>query len=130
MTYEHYRMIFFAGAILAGLFLLAAAVLFFALKIPAVIGDLSGYTARKAIRQIRAGNETGKTGRKPASGGRVWDRPTDRLTPVWSEDELAEETGRMDAGAQTVWTEEAEKAAGPFCVESEITYLHTAETIE
>lgn len=40
----------------------AAAFLWFKLKIPAVIGDLSGRTARKAIARTRAHNE--KTGSK------------------------------------------------------------------
>ena len=52
---QTYRLIFIIGAVLAGVFLILAAILFFALRIPAVIGNLSGATARKAIRNIREG---------------------------------------------------------------------------
>ena len=56
-TYEFYHSIFIIGAILAGVFLLLAILLFFLLKIPQVIGILSGSTARKAIQKLREQNE-------------------------------------------------------------------------
>lgn len=46
----------------AGVFLVLAVFLWFFLKIPSVIGDLSGKTARKSIAKMRAVNE--KTGAK------------------------------------------------------------------
>ena len=49
MTYDIYRYIFIGGAVLAGLMLVLSIVLFIVLKIPSVIGDLSGSTAKKAI---------------------------------------------------------------------------------
>ena len=56
MTYEMYRMIFqIAGGLSIGL-LVVSVILFFVLKIPRVIGDLSGRTARKAIEDIRKQN--------------------------------------------------------------------------
>ena len=57
MTYEIYRYIFIGGAILAGILLLVTVLLFVVLKIPTVIGDLTGATARKAIANIRNQNE-------------------------------------------------------------------------
>lgn len=57
MTYEVYRYIFIGGAVLAGVLLLVTVLLFFVLKIPTVIGDLTGATARKAIANIRNQNE-------------------------------------------------------------------------
>lgn len=57
MTYEVYRYIFIGGAVLAGILLLVTVLLFFVLKIPMVIGDLTGATARKAIANIRNQNE-------------------------------------------------------------------------
>lgn len=57
MTYETYRYIFLGGAIACGIFFAIAVILFFALKIPKVISDLSGRTARKAIENIRLQNE-------------------------------------------------------------------------
>lgn len=56
MTYEIYRTIFIVFTILAIVTLLVAVILFFALKIPKVVGDLSGINAKKAIESIRNQN--------------------------------------------------------------------------
>ena len=82
MTYEIYRYIFIGGAALAGLMLLIAVILFFTLRIPAVIGDLSGSTARKAIEDIRnqnavTGNKTYKSSKVNRERGRI----TDKISP-------------------------------------------------
>lgn len=62
MTYDTYRLIFYASIALAVFCLLLAIALFFFLNIPAVIGDLSGSTERKAIANIRNRNESGANG--------------------------------------------------------------------
>lgn len=69
MSYDIYRYIFLGGAGLAALSLIIAAFLFFVLKIPKVIGDLTGATARKAIDDIRSQNE--KSGEKTYKSSRV-----------------------------------------------------------
>ena len=50
-----YRTLFYAGLILAVVFLIAAVVLFFVLKIPKALGVVTGRTERRAIEEIRAG---------------------------------------------------------------------------
>lgn len=55
--------------IAAAALLTVAVVLWFALKIPSVIGDLSGRTARRSIAKMRAANE--KTGAKPYRQSKV-----------------------------------------------------------
>lgn len=57
MSYEVFRYIFVGSLIACGIFFVLAVVLFFALKIPKVISDLTGRTARKAIENIRMNNE-------------------------------------------------------------------------
>ena len=57
MSVEVLQYIELAAYIVAGLFLLAAIILFFVLKIPAVVGDLTGTTAKRAIESIRQQNE-------------------------------------------------------------------------
>ena len=57
MTYDVYRYVFLGGLIACGIFLLIAILLFFTLRIPKVISDLTGRTARKAIENIRMQNE-------------------------------------------------------------------------
>ena len=72
MTYDIYRLIFEIAAIAAGIMLVTAVLLFILLRIPAVIGDLTGSTARKAIEDIRSQNE--ETGRKTYG-------PSSKMTP-------------------------------------------------
>ena len=57
MTYELYRYVFIGGLIGCGIFFTLGVVFFFTMKIPKVISDLSGRTARKAIEHIRLQNE-------------------------------------------------------------------------
>lgn len=81
MTYEVYRYIFLGGLILACLFLALAVALFFVLKIPRVIGDLTGATARKAIEDIRNQNEeTGTKTYKPSAVNRERGKITEKMT--------------------------------------------------
>ena len=53
MSYEVLRNIFIGAAALSGLMLIVSVLLFIILKIPSVIGDLTGITAKKAIENIR-----------------------------------------------------------------------------
>ena len=57
MTYEMYRYIFLGALAACGICFVITAILFFTLRIPKVISDLSGRTARKAIEDIRRQNE-------------------------------------------------------------------------
>ena len=52
MTVETLQMLSTVAYVLAGVFLLAAIAIFFLLDIRSVIGDVTGATARKAIRHI------------------------------------------------------------------------------
>lgn len=82
MTYDIYRLIFEIAAIAAGIMLVTAVLLFILLRIPAVIGDLTGSTARKAIEDIRSQNE--ETGRKtygPSPVNRARGKITSKMTP-------------------------------------------------
>lgn len=58
MSYEIYRYIFIGGAVLAGVMLATAVLLFIILHIPRVVGYLTGTNERKAIEQIRMQNES------------------------------------------------------------------------
>ncbi len=83
MTYDIYRYIFFGGAGLAGLCLIIAVILFFVLRIPSVIGDLTGSTARKAIENIRNQNESsGDKTYKSSAVNRERGKLTDKITPT------------------------------------------------
>lgn len=66
MTYDIYRYIFYGGAGLAVLCFAVTIVLFFVLRIPEVIGYLTGSTARKAIEKIRHESEDGSAGQSEA----------------------------------------------------------------
>lgn len=82
MSYEVYRYIFYGGAILAGIMLAISVVLFFVLKIPHVVGDLTGANARKAIEKIRNQNEnTGDKVYKSSHVNRERGKITDKISP-------------------------------------------------
>ena len=79
MTYEVYRYIFIGAAILCGIMFIISILLFVFLKVPKLISDLSGHTAKKAIKSIREHNEsTGekyhKTSATNVSRGKVTDK--------------------------------------------------------
>ncbi len=81
MTYEVYRYIFIGAAILCGVMLVVAVLLFILLKIPKVIGDLTGSTARKAIKNIREQNEkSGDKAYKVSTYNRERGKVTDKIS--------------------------------------------------
>lgn len=81
LDYDAYQLIFLGGLILSGLFLVTTVILFFVLKIPRVIGDLSGANARKAIEEIRSQNEqSGEKTYKPSAVNRERGKITDKMT--------------------------------------------------
>ena len=85
MTYDIYRYIFISGAVLAGIMLITSVLLFFLLKIPHVLGDLTGRNARKAIESIRNQNElSGDKLYKTSQVNRERGKLTDKISPSGS----------------------------------------------
>lgn len=122
MSYEIYRYIFIGAAILCGLMLVTSILLFILLKIPKVIGDLTGRTARKAIENIRNQNESsgdktyrsslvnqerGKLTDKISPSGRLIRNPTDLLGGAMATEKIgtqqlvSDETAVLDSGNET-----------------------------
>lgn len=98
MSYEIYRYIFYGGAILAGVMLVATVILFFVYKIPTVIGDLTGANARKAIENIRNQNESsGDKLYKTSQVNRERGKLTDKISPSGSL--MREPSGVLGGGA-------------------------------
>jgi len=82
MTYDIYRYIFIGAAILCGIMLVVSILLFIFLKIPKVISDLTGATARKAIKNIREQNEaSGDKGYKVSAFNEARGKLTDKISP-------------------------------------------------
>ena len=118
MTVETLQMLSTVAYVLAGIFLLAAIAIFFLLDIRSVIGDVTGATARKAIRDIRAQNEaSGNKAYKPspvnAARGKLTAKisPSGRLEPQMAGSPGTEKLSTMEltaaAEATTVLTETA-----------------------
>lgn len=85
MTYDVYRYIFMGGAVLAGIMFVLSVLLFFFLKIPHVLGDLTGRNARKAIENIRNQNESsGDKLYKTSQVNRERGKLTDKISPSGS----------------------------------------------
>lgn len=175
MTYEIYRYIFIGAAIAAGVMLAVTLILFFVLKIPGVIGDLSGRTARKAIADIRNHNMSantdnigsGKLTDKITASGRLMERRDssgNKYTDKISTEKLIEqnklsgsnettllndgnETNVLNTGNETTVLDSYSsgqtvilnsdtagfkdiQSAGYVNVESDITFIHSAEIID
>ena len=82
MTVETLQMLSTVAYVLAGIFLLAAIAIFFLLDIRSVIGDVTGATARKAIRDIRAQNEaSGNKAYKPSPVNAARGKLTAKISP-------------------------------------------------
>lgn len=82
MTYEMYRYVFLGGAIASGIMFAVSIVLFFTLKIPKVISDLTGRTARRAIEDIRLQNErSGDKTYKSSAVNLQRGKLTDKISP-------------------------------------------------
>lgn len=81
MTYEIYRYIFYGGMALSAAMLVTSIVLFIVLRIPNVIGDLTGANARKAIENIRSQNEeSGAKNYKPSAVNQERGKVTEKMT--------------------------------------------------
>lgn len=100
MGYNEFMFIFYGGAVLAVIMLVVSVILFFALGIPAVIGDLSGATARKAIENIRSQNEnTGEKAYKSSAVNMERGRLTDKISP--SGNLLKQPSDKLGLGMKT-----------------------------
>lgn len=82
MTYEIYRYIFIGAAILCGIMFVVSVLLFILLKVPKLISDLSGRTAKKAIKSIREQNAaSGNKAYKASAVNEARGKVTDKITP-------------------------------------------------
>lgn len=136
MTYDIYRYIFFGGAGLAGLSLIIAVILFFVLRIPSVIGDLTGSTARKAIENIRKQNEqSGSKTHKSSAVNLERGKLTEKMTSTGSlvkpqqEDTMIGAMATTKIGTQQLTTEAQQSYETSLLEESgssETTVLNTS----
>lgn len=100
MTYDTYRYIFIGAAILCGVMLIASILIFILMKIPKVISDLSGATAKKAIKEIREQNErTGDKSYQVSQVNRNRGKLTDKISP--SGNIIQQSQNQMGYGLQT-----------------------------
>lgn len=120
MTYETYHTVFLSAGILAIIFAVCSVLLFVLLKIPKVVGDLSGRTARKGIADIQRVGKTVNTGVM-----------TQKINTQESEEILeASETTVLPTAeySETVVLDEI-RMDDDFSIEEEICFIHTDETI-
>lgn len=119
MSYEVLRYIFIIAAILSGAALLATILLFIFLRIPKIIGDLSGATARKAIKQIREQNESsGDKKHKVSHFNRERGALTDKISPSGN---LIRNSGQsMHVGVQTTKIATQELPVHPGTAETSV----------
>ena len=159
MTYETYRLIFQGGAILAAVMLIISVILFFSFDVIRIIGDVSGYNARKEVERIRdqnknSGVKTYKSSAVNKERGRITDKITQSGEVISSAPEKhggAMSTSRLDKpkseetevstmGETTILSQNmippqettvltSDLYYAGFAVEREITFIHTDEVI-
>ena len=154
MTYETYHTVFLSAGILAIIFAVCSVLLFVLLKIPKVVGDLSGRTARKGIadireQNVRTGDKRHKTSAVNLDRGRITDRITDSgniqrvgktvNTGVMTQKINMPESEEMTETSETTVLPTAEysetvvldeiRMDDDFAIEEEICFIHTDETI-
>lgn len=99
MTVELLQSLSLMSFILCGVFLLTAIILFFVLKVPGLIGDISGANARKAIENIRRQNESsGDKAYKPSAVNVQRGQLTDKIS---ASGRLEHRTGKLGGGVGT-----------------------------
>ena len=153
MTYEMYRYLFLGSAIASAVMLVVSLILFIKLRIPNVIGDLTGRNARKAIDEIRKRNErTGDKTYKSSAVNIQRGKLTDKISASGNLIPKEEtpfgvgsitqkiQTERLDGDAgqtevlggemTTLLQQEQDGGVPRFEIEFEITYIHTNEIIE
>ena len=82
MSVEQLRMISAAGYLASGILIVVTVILFFVFKIPQLVRDITGVTARRAIEDIRRQNEEdGKGGSHVVMRKRGWSHHTGQMTP-------------------------------------------------
>lgn len=151
MTYETYHTVFLSAGILAIIFAVCSVLLFVLLKIPKVVGDLSGRTARKGIadireQNIRTGDKRHKTSAVNLDRGRITDRITDsgniqrvgktvntgvmtqKINMPESEEMMETTVLPPQQYSETVVLDEI-RMDDDFAIAEEICFIHTDETI-
>lgn len=120
MTYEVYRSIFTIAAIAGVVMAVISIILFIKLRISAVIGDLTGATARKGIEAIRTGNV--QSGNKKFDSSKVnlqRGRLTAKITP----------SGNLQQPQYNETTVLSQPQNFVFEIIQDITFIHTDEMI-
>lgn len=134
MTYEVYRNIYIIGEIMAGILFAGAVVLFFAFRIPKIIGDLTGRNARKAIYGIRMKNRTVSLKSKDNTKD-IKRKPQSVITETLKRNEGASDTTALfPSEKETMVLSPAEDTVllqgASFASDTDITFVHTDEVID
>ena len=99
MSIEMLQTLSLIGYMLSGVFLIITIILFFVLKVPQLIGDVTGATARKAIEDIRRQNEeSGDKAYKPSAVNAARGSLTDKIS---ASGKLIKNSGKISAGIGT-----------------------------
>ena len=120
MAYETYRSVFTIAAIAGTGMAIVSIVLFFWLKIPSIIRDLTGVTARRGIEAIRNGNT--KSGDKKYGSSKV-NIQRGKLT---NETTVLSSTVSREENETTLLSQSQENV---FEILQDITIIHTEEMI-
>ena len=129
MQYETYHYIFIGSAILAAILFLVSLFLFFYLRIPGIIGDLTGRNAQKGIADIEGrGRRNGKKKTQSyaaSSQAAAWN--AQKQTGMESDMGKTVMLEEIDADKTTVL--QGEEKDGLFEIEEDIYMTDSAEVV-
>lgn len=141
MTYETYCYIFIGAAIMTAVMLLVSLLLFIRFQIPRVIGDITGSTVKKAIRNINRHNSLPVIKENYAYQQQNKNLTEGRAIPPFQKDcadtdetevlpdALSIQYSHAEEGEKTVLFMVSEISTEIFEVEEDITFIHTDEVI-
>lgn len=129
MQYETYHYIFIGSAILAAILFLVSLFLFFYLRIPGIIGDLTGRNAQKGIADIEGrGRRNGKKKTQSyAASSQAAARKAQKQTDMESDMGKTVMLEEIDADKTTVL--QGEEKDGLFEIEEDIYMTDSAEVV-
>lgn len=130
MDYNSFMTLCYAAAGASILFAVISVLLFLKLRIRAVIGDISGSTAKKAIENIRNQNaQTKSKAHKSSPVNQARGRVTDKITPSGNLPPAERESIYVNVGTERIAASEETEVLGIESCDSDTTVL-TSRTNE
>lgn len=99
--FDTYKLIFLISAIICAVFFIISLVLFIKFNIPKVIGDITGITAKRAVKRMMEESKNRERNTTPTTTSGKIPRTTQKMSPAANEDRQIF-TARLDKGGGSI----------------------------